>query len=369
MKNNESKIRVLHVYPQLNCGGVERVIENLIRFADRERFSFALLTQNPGEYEDEFRKMGIAIYRIPFGGDKKKYKKALAEFFRDNRFDVVHTHMHHQMMLVNKVAKKAGVKCRVAHSHINHQDWPWWKRLLRIPKFAFHNAAATDLIGCSEGALNWLFPVRMGGEVIPNGIDASRYAYTHEQRYTTRRALGISADKKVVLNVGRLSAQKNQKFLLDIAEEMKGKDDYLFFIVGGGPMSAELEEIVRRKNLKNVRLLGERHDIPALMSASDLFLLPSLYEGASSIVMREALANGLPIIFNLQLDSGADGDSPQIYPRDISRLAEWVTDIENICRRMPMNGMEPGLPCRFVEFKSDVEAMAARVAEVYLRRL
>lgn len=364
----EEKIRVVHVYPRLTCGGIERVIEDMIRFADRNRFSFAILTQEEGDNEDVFHEMGVDILRVPFGGNKGDYNSRLQEFFEGHRFDVVHSHMHHQMMHVNKAAKKAGVKCRVAHSHINHPDWPWWKRLLRIPKFMLHNAGATDLVGCSQGALDWLFPLRRGGKVILNGIDTEKYKYTDNRRCSARKALGIPPYRKVVLNIGRLTTQKNQNFILDIAKLLRGEESIEFIIVGEGPLHEQLRDRLEVEQLSNVRLLGERRDVPDLLCAADLFILPSLYEGFP-VVINEALTAGLPVAVNENLDLRGFRRDCEIYPMSLGNIGDWVEKVKHSYPSAPLSDAGRGQLNRYVNCGIDARKMAKECTDLYIQRL
>lgn len=370
--DNNSRIKVLHVYPELISGGVERVIENLIRYSDREKFSFSILTQKEGSRDSEFREMGVEIHRLPYEGDKKEYTKRLGEFFATNKFDVVHSHMHHQMMLVNRVAKAYDIRCRIAHSHINHPDWPWWKRLLRIPKFAMHNAGATDLVGCSEGALEWLFPIRdRESTVIPNGVDAEKYRYSDSRREAVRRELGIPPEKFVVLNAGRLAPQKNQDFILDIAAEMRENKRCEFLIAGEGPLQASLNERIERENLRNVRLLGENNDMPGLISATDVFLLPSHYEGAS-VVLEEALAGGMKVIINERLETNErerTGRGGKILRLSVKSADVWARRIAELASEMLSESGEKWEEARHESFNIDSREMAAAACRLYMKRL
>lgn len=366
-----NKKRVLHVYPRLTCGGVESVIEDMIRFGDSARFSYAVLTQEEGDNEDLFREMGVEIYRVPFRGDKGEYKRELKDFFSEHKYDIVHTHMHHQMMLVNLAARTAGVKCRIAQSHINHAEWPKWKRILRIPKFILHNIGATDLVGCSQGALDWLFPVKMRkGTVIVNGVDRRKYKYTDKKRYDTRRELGIPSNVKVVLNVGRLTPQKNQEFILDIAARMQEDDRLLFLIVGSGPLDDKLIKRIDEEGLINVRMLGERRDIPELLSAADLFILPSVYEGFP-IVINEALAGGLPVAVNERLDLREFRREHGIHPLNLEKIEDWINEVRGSYPgyRILERAGASGLPYRYVTGGYDAREMAMECIKLYLKRL
>jgi glycosyltransferase involved in cell wall biosynthesis len=132
--------------------------------------------------------------------------------------------------------------------------------------------------------------------VVPNGIDIARFRPDAQARHRLRAALGIAPGTRVVLNVGRLAAEKAQHRLIDaFAQARTGFASHLL-IAGEGSLRASLAAQIRTLGLgDNVALLGARDDVPALMNAADLFVLSSEFEGLP-LVVGEALACGLPVI-------------------------------------------------------------------------
>lgn len=129
--------------------------------------------------------------------------------------------------------------------------------------------------------------------VINNAIDTDRFKYDREIRAAYRKDLHAE-DKIVVMNTARFTYQKNQLFLIDIFEELKNRDDrFELVLVGDGELRGELEQKISDLNLTDsVQLLGLRSDIPELLSAADIFLFPSRFEGFG-ISLLEAQASGL----------------------------------------------------------------------------
>jgi len=128
-----------------------------------------------------------------------------------------------------------------------------------------------------------------------------------------REELGLG-DRLVLCHVGRISRQKNPLFLLDIAAEVrKRRPDALLLSVGEGEMGEEFDAAIRDRGLEEgVMRLGKRPDVPAILQAADVFLLPSLYEGLS-IALLEAQAAGLPSV-------ASEAISPQTVVTDTVRL-------------------------------------------------
>jgi sugar transferase (PEP-CTERM/EpsH1 system associated) len=130
---------------------------------------------------------------------------------------------------------------------------------------------------------------------IQNGVDVSRFGIGSSAE--ARQRLGISGDRLVIGTVGRLDPVKDQAGLIEAFSRLRGKhSEALLVIVGDGPCREPLAELTARLGLQDrVLLLGERRDIPEILMALDVFVLPSVAEGMSNTVL-EAMASGLPVV-------------------------------------------------------------------------
>jgi glycosyltransferase involved in cell wall biosynthesis len=117
------------------------------------------------------------------------------------------------------------------------------------------------------------------------------------ERASVRAELGLSAESAVLLSVGRLDAQKGQTDLVCAAAGVHAeRPDVRVLIAGEGPERQRLKELIRAFGLiHTVLLLGHRTDVPRLMSAADVFVFPSHFEG-TPFAMLEAMSHGLPVI-------------------------------------------------------------------------
>jgi glycosyltransferase involved in cell wall biosynthesis len=128
-------------------------------------------------------------------------------------------------------------------------------------------------------------------EVIPNGVAADRFREVRDPEL--RRALAAGADDVVFLTVARLDPQKGLDVLLRAAGSVAGAR---FVIAGEGPERSTLEALAADLGLgEQVVFLGHRVDVPALLAASDGFVLPSRFEG-TPIALLEAMAAGKPVV-------------------------------------------------------------------------
>ena len=144
-------------------------------------------------------------------------------------------------------------------------------------------------------------------QLLHNGIDLSIYRYSAEDRQNIRKEFNVPENAFVIGHVGRFQAQKNHLFLLEIFSHVcKRTENALLLLVGKG----ELEENIREKAtalgiLDRIIFTGVRSDVPALLSAMDVFVFPSLYEGMPNAAI-EAQAAGLPCIISDTLTKEAN---------------------------------------------------------------
>jgi glycosyltransferase involved in cell wall biosynthesis len=145
---------------------------------------------------------------------------------------------------------------------------------------------------------------------IPNGVDHGIFRPISTERVALRTRLGVGTDQVLILSLGQLRAAKGVSVLLDSIGQVLGNcDNVLFVIAGRGPMAREVEErVTGQKWTGRVRLILrhiEGYETPAFFNASDIFVLPSHWEG-QPLALLEAMACGsLPVASNV-------GDVPYI---------------------------------------------------------
>ena len=161
---------------------------------------------------------------------------------------------------------------------------------------------------------------------IPNMVDTEKF-HPIVDREAAKRSLGLQG--KLVSFAGRLDPQKGLMFLLQAWEMVAAKQpDVTLFILGKGPQEDELKELADRLGIsKRVVFLGEKWDVKPYFQASDVFVLPSLAEGMSNVLL-EAMATGLPCIVTRvggNLDLIEDGiNGLLVEPRDAHQLSEAI---------------------------------------------
>lgn len=212
--------------------------------------------------------------------------RALVKAFQP---DVVHSHMVHANLISRLLRLTVKIPKLVCTAHNTNEGGQ-----LRMLAYRITDKLADISTNVSEEAVAEF--VRQGAVkagrmiAVPNGIDTNKFSFNSAVRDTIRKELG-AGDKNILLAVGRLDIQKDYPNLLQATFLLKEqRQDFKLFIVGDGPLRAELTQRVKELGLTEyVEFLGIRRDVSALMSATDLFVLPSAWEGFG-LVVAEAMA-------------------------------------------------------------------------------
>lgn len=294
--------RVLQVVNSMNRGGIETFIMNVYRALDRSKFQFDfLLLAADGDYEAEIESLGGRIYRIPGRNkDVKGYYKGLQNFFSCHAHEYVAVHQHLSALIAIEpllYAQRYGIRVRVVHAHNSSYAGHWAHGILHRVVRPFIGCVATHFIGCSDKALDWMFSTSSAkgrAEMIKNGVDVATFAYDTEVRNGKREELHIPDGEVVWGHVGRFVTAKNHLFLIDIFHAYHEQHPCSrLLLLGEGDLMPLVRERIRSYGLEDaVWLPGVRSDVPELMQAMDVFVMPSLFEGLP-VSLVEAQASGL----------------------------------------------------------------------------
>lgn len=294
-------IRVLQVVNDMHRAGLETMLMNYYRNMDRNEIQFDFLTHRTekSDYDDEILSMGGKMYYAPrlYPQNYPAYFKYMKQFFAEHpEYQIVHSHIDSMSYLPLLAAKKAGVPIRIAHSHNTSIDRDFKYVLKQFFRFKI-TSVANYYCACGQEAGEFLFPGREA-TIIPNAIEVNRFLYNAEMREKKREELGLN-DEFVLGNVGRLSYQKNHKFLIEIFSEVHKKEaNTVLLLIGVGEKEQEIREQIHTLGLdKAVRFLGNRSDVNELYHAMDIFIMPSFFEGIP-VTGIEAQFAGLPCIFS-----------------------------------------------------------------------
>ncbi len=305
------RIKVAHIITRLCKGGAQENTFNTVRLANCERFEVDLVSGptrgDEGSIEDDVRQAGIEIIREPFlvrnPAPVRDYLvlRRLAKLFRSKRYDIVHTHTSKAGFLGRLAAERVGIPIVVHTPHGNIFEGYFSKYATYLFTWMERHAARrTDrIIALTPGGIGAYISQDIGQReqyrTVFSGIDLSPYAEAVANRDATRENMGMSRDDFVVGAVGRLEPVKGFPYLIEAAKIIaKELPDARFVLAGDGSQSEVLSEMAGALGGKFM-FLGMRDDVPALMAAFDVLVVPSINEGMGRVLL-EAGAASLPAV-------------------------------------------------------------------------
>ena len=297
-------IRVLQVIGIMNQGGAETMIMNLYRHIDRNKVQFDFVeNENDGAlFDEEIHLLGGRVFHCPrfTGKNYGRYRKWWMVFFNEhNEYSVVHGHIGSTAAVYLKEAKNQGITT-IAHSHSTYING-LKQFLYRILSYPTRNIADYFFMCSKQAGID-----RYGQQAIsdssraflvPNAIDTESFRFSKSARNEKRKEFGIKENEYVIGHVGRFVDVKNHSFLLNIFK--KATEDHSsikLLLVGDGELRNSIEEksVFLGINEK-VIFLGNRSDVNKILSAMDVLVFPSKYEGLP-FTLVEAQCNGLPCV-------------------------------------------------------------------------
>lgn len=345
---SQQPIRVLHVISSMTNGGAENYIMNQYRRMDRNKIQFDFLTSRPGEhaFNNEIKHMGGKIYLIkpPTEQGAIGFVKDIVKIIKnDPSIKVIHAHTLLNCGLAMLAGYLGGLKIRISHCHTAvHYPTPTLKR--KIYDFSMRiliKLFATKYFACGiDAGINLFgknFEKNKKSKFIPNSIDLSRFIHkSSEHNNNLRKYFNIPDDAVVYTNIGRFIKLKNHIFSLKIAEHLKNiNHNFRMLLIGEGELLNDIRSMAKNMGLEDYVIIpGPRSDIPDIFSITDVFILPSLFEGLP-VTGIEAQASGIPCIFSDKVTKQADIGMNMcsfigIEENDISKWADECIKLENV---------------------------------------
>lgn len=357
--------RVLVILGGLGREGITNSVLTYLEVIDKKDIELHLGVAGKAEPEalERAEAINIPIHMLPGRNQEPlKYFFALIKLVRANKFDIVHVHGNSATLGIDMLgAELGGARVRIAHSRNTSCTHPKMDKMMR-PLF---NATYTEGFACGEEAGKWLFGNKKF-TVIPNGKNIRRFLYNPENRISLREKYHAQ-DKIVIGHAGVFNDQKNHNFLIDVFREICNESDkYVLWLMGeDGGKRAEVEKKIKLYGLEDkVLFLGFKTDVEKYLSAMDIMVFPSLYEGLPNVVIEWQIA-GLPCFLSdsitreccvmdnveyLPLSDGAKKWAERIRKAE---LADRSQNQDLICKKMADAGF-------------DININAKKLKELYL---
>lgn len=345
----DDRIRLVKFLTLFGIGGTEKQVTNLTKRIDRDAFdlSFACLKRWGVLLEEVEGKQGLHVSEYPLSSfytpNALWQQLRFAWTLRRNGTQVVHSYNFYGNMFSIPAAKLAGVPCIVASIRdMGIYNTPFQ---LRAQKWVCRMA---DRVLVNAGAIkDWLVaegydPAKI--TVVRNGVDTSRFG-SHDDGATLRRELKLPPDVPLVVMLARVNPKKGIDTFIDAAARIHAACPEAYFLAVGESFTRDadgavqvdaayrlsLQEQVDRLGLtEHFRFTGLRKDVPQVLAAAAVSVLPSLSEGISNTLL-ESMAAGVPVV------ATRVGGTPEavthgvhgllVEPKDPDALADAVVSI------------------------------------------
>lgn len=306
-------VKITHFVETLNRGGLERVVIDLVRAQLEMGYSCQVICLfEPGSLAAELIELGVPVVSCDKrrGLDLRAILRA-RKFMRSHATEVLHTHnaiSHYYAVLASRglslcrvVSTRHGMGATRAAAQRGSRSYSW--RDNRLEWFYGKSMAFTDVVATvCETALHE-FAQRPDVPAtklvaIPNGIRVDKFhPASAEARQRLHAALELAPGTRLAGFVGRLTWAKDHATMIRAFRRVQERlPETVLVLIGDGPLKSELMELAAAEGIAHhVLFLGDRSDIPELLSGLDLFVMSSVTEGYS-IALLEACASGLPIV-------------------------------------------------------------------------
>ncbi|MBI1344489.1 MAG: glycosyltransferase [Terrimonas sp.] len=294
------KIKILECIRQGQIGGGESHLLSLVENLERDKFDPVVLSFTEGPMIERLHEMNVPTHVIhtlrPFDFRKWKMIKGL---IRDIQPDIIHAHGTRANSNIIWAAKSLQIPViYTIHGWSFHQDQKPFVRKIRIMGERYLTQRSDINIAVSESnrASGQHFIESLKAVVINNGIDQHKFDPQRVYR-DIRTELNIPLDKILILFIARFTAHKQPLTLIQaFSEAIKVNPGLYLLMVGDGDQRPEAETLIKQLNLfDHVTIKGFRQDVPDVLAAADIFVLPSLWEGLP-IGLLEAMSMGKAVI-------------------------------------------------------------------------
>ncbi len=328
----------------MHVGGIENQLMHLARNADKNKFQVDFTsTMKDAFFRKEIESLGGKFILIPDMNWSKPWEYCIAMYkiLKNGGYDVVHSHELFHSGITLAIARLTGVKSRIVHAHNwRDEDGTGRKRsfIRQIYNLVMRKlilCCSTSQLACSTWAGRFLYGekclTKTSYHLIYNSVDTSKFLFN----YGKQESGDFCEDDKWinVINVARISAVKNQEFLVKVASELKKRHSNIRILCAGSGDEKYVErvaEMIKAEGVNDyIQLLGVRKDIDSLMRKAKAFVLPSKYEGMP-LVLIEAQASGLPCVvadtFSREVDFGLGRIAWLKLEKGISAWADALED-------------------------------------------
>ena len=313
--------KVIHMISSMNVGGAETMVKDYALLMNKELFDIKIISLDIRSHSVNEKALELAgipiIYlsELRYPADKElnfleKTVRKLARYYdlrkilKQEKPDILHVHLHIGKYLKMIPIKEWGIKLFYTVHNVperffdatgrDKKKYAEYKEVKRLLK-----KEGLQLIVLHEGMNRQLRDIFSTDKVITvnNGVNLERFHRELYDRETIRERLGVEKETLLLGHIGRFHEQKNHEFLVRVFYEVcKRKAQAHLLLIGIGTLRDQVEQQIHDLGLdEKVTIFQNRHDVPELMCAMDVFVFPSRWEGFGN-VMVEAQSMGMPCV-------------------------------------------------------------------------
>jgi glycosyltransferase involved in cell wall biosynthesis len=348
--------------------GVKRLFAWMIPRFDRSRYNVSLVSLRKKDLSEEtLESMGIDITYLQKSKFDPTTLPALLSVIRRKQIDVLHLHGYGATTFGRMAAGIKRVPA-ILHEHANLTDTPWFQKLADAVL-----EPETDIaLAVSQSTAEFVIKARQMPpdkvKVVYLGVPMEEFSRPRSEAEiaSARAELGIQPTDVVMGTVTRLHESKGNSVLVDAARLVfDRRPASRFVLVGEGPLQPDLEAQARRLNLGDrFRFAGFAKDVARVVSAFDISVFPSLWEG-TPLTVFEALAMGKPIVATDAdglLDVLTDDSDARIVPkRDAAALADAIVRLMD----SPEERGRLGAAARVTARQYDIATFVSKMERLY----
>ena len=292
-------------------------------------FNTFLVTNKTSALAEKCAAAGLPFFpeqvsNLSFLNPLKVYK--LASFFKEQQTDVVVLNLSSDVKLAGIAARLAGVQKIIYRRGMPHPIRNTWLNRLLFKDVLTHVIANSEEVSRSLQQQNEAWFPKEKIVILNNGVDLKAPLNLTDKLYQKQ------GNEIVIGNAGRLTHQKGQVYLIEMAKALKAKNiNFKLLIAGEGELKEALQQQIKEQGLENqIQLLGHVHNMGSFFNSLDIFVFPSLFEGSANTLI-EVLHHQIPTVaFNIS-------SNPEIIvhgqngflatPFDTNQLADYVTEL------------------------------------------
>ena len=353
--------RVLCLVSSMDSGGAETFLMKIYRTIDKAEYQmdFCVNVKEKCFYDDEIKSLGGKIFYVPSKSQSiSEFRNQLYKLISEEKYEYVLRISSNGFGFMDvKIAKDAGAKrCTVRAANAGNSAGIKGYIVHRLGR-ALYQKYIDTMISPSDLAAEYTFgkhAYKTGKvNILHNAVDLSIFKYDIDDRRHIRSEFGISDNTVLFGHIGRFMMQKNHGFLLDVfADVLEKNPNSLLMLVGKGELENEIKLQAKKLGISDkIIFTGVRPDVPALLSAMDMFVFPSLFEGMPNTII-EAQATGLPCVISDTITKEADITGLVKYlPIENPKLwADYICSCKTAARKDTKQN--------FIDNKYDIESSA-----------